>query len=162
MTNIAQATPDANQNISSPPLLVEVEKATNTIATSATGNLRIGRTGGAIDPAGCGIGDRARNAPEVTAPFNSGNLDVGDGAAANCMRALAKAEAYFSRPANLFPRGDGLTEYGSLYSPYWQARLLPNSAGEQSASLVMHGLTDFKSFGAGASASVRELLDLAK
>jgi len=104
----------------------------------------------------------ARNAPKVTTAFASGNLDVGDGTAANCMRALAKAEAYFSRPANLFPRGDGLAEYGSLYSPYWQARLLPNTSGEQSASLILHGLTDFKSFGAGASSTVSDMLNLAK
>jgi hypothetical protein len=162
VTNIAQATTTANQNISSPPLLVEVEKRTNTITTSATGRLRIGRSGGATDPAGCGIGDAARNAPKVTAPFGSGNLDVGDGAAANCMRALSKAEAYFSRPANLFPREDGLTEYGSLYSPYWQARLLPNSSDEQSASLILHGLTDFKSFGTGASSYATELISRAK
>lgn len=162
VTNIEQATTTANQNISSPPLLVEVEKRTNSIATSATGHLRIGRSDGAADPAGCGIGDTARNAPQVTAPFGSGNLDVGDGAAANCMRALSKAEAYFSRPADLFPRADHLTEYGSLYSPYWQARLLPNSSDEQSASLILHGLTDFKSFGAGASSYVTELIKHAK
>lgn len=162
VTNIEQATTTANQNISSPPLLVEVEKRTNTITTSATGRLRIGRSDGAADPAGCSIGDTARNAPKVTAPFGSGNLDVGDGAAANCMRALSKAEAYFSRPADLFPRADHLTEYGSLYSPYWQARLLPNSAEEQSASLILHGLTDFKSFGAGASSYAADLIKHAK
>lgn len=162
VTNITQASNKANQNTNSPPLLVEVEKRTNTIATSSTGSLRIGRSGGAADPAGCGIGNQARNAPKVTAAFGSGNLDVGDGAAANCMRALSKAEAYFSRPSNLFPRADGRAEYGSLYSPYWQARLLPTTAGEQSASLILHGLTDFKSFGAGASSSVNDLLKLAK
>jgi len=52
------------------------------------------------------------------------------------MRALAKAEAYFSRPAGLFPRGDGKQEYGSLYSPYWQARLVPNTAFEQIGSIL--------------------------
>jgi hypothetical protein len=56
------------------------------------------------------------------------------------MRALSKAEAYFSRPTDLFPRGDGKTEYGSLYSPYWQARLLPSSLLEQTASLLFQGL----------------------
>ena len=170
VTDVAQATDKAHQNLSSPPLVVEVEKQTKTISTSSTNSsttdgrnhLAIGRTAGAADPAGCGIGNVARNAPKVTTAFASGNLDVGDGTAANCMRALAKAEAYFSRPANLFPRGDGLAEYGSLYSPYWQARLLPNTSGEQSASLILHGLTDFKSFGAGASSTVSDMLNLAK
>lgn len=170
VTDIAQATNTAHQNLRSPPLVVEVEKQTKTISTSSTvttnsiggGHLGIGRTAGAADPAGCGPGNVARNAPRVTAAFGSGNLDVGDGAAANCMRALAKAEAYFSRPANLYPRGDGLAEYGSLYSPYWQARLLPNSSAEQSASLILHGLTDFRSFGAGASSTVSGMLNLAR
>ena len=170
VTDIAQATNTAHQNLSSPPLVVEVEKQTNTISTSSTvttnsiggGHLGIGRTAGATDPAGCDVGNVARNAPRVTAAFGSGNLDVGDGTAANCMRALAKAEAYFSRPANLFPRGDGLAEYGSLYSPYWQARLLPNNSAEQSASLILHGLTDFRNFGAGASSTVSNMLNLAR
>jgi hypothetical protein len=56
------------------------------------------------------------------------------------MRALSKAEAYFSRPADIFGRGDGKTEYGSLYSPYWQARLVPNDTLEQAASLLFQGL----------------------
>ena len=36
----------------------------------------------------------------------------------------------------LFPRGDGKTEYGSLYNPYWQARLMPNNLLEQGASIL--------------------------
>ena len=170
VTDIEQATDTAHQNLSSPPLLVEVERPTKTISTSSSvtgnsiggGRLGIGRSAGASDPAGCGVGHIARNAPKITAAFASGNLDVGDGAAANCMRALAKSEAYFSRPSNLFPREDGLAEYGSLYSPYWQARLLPNSSAEQSASLILHGLSDFRSFGSGLSSSTTELLNLAK
>ena len=160
VTNIAQATNKANQNTNSPPLIVEVEKRTNTIATSATGSLRIGRNVGDTDPAGCSIGNTARNAPIVNAAFGTGNLDVGDGSAANCMRALAKAEAYFSRPTSLFPRGDNATEYGSLYSPYWQARLLPNSSAEQSASLFLHGLTDFKKFGDSVADLCRRRLNI--
>jgi hypothetical protein len=49
---------------------------------------------------------------------------------------MAKAQAYFNRPTDLFARGDGKTEYGSLYSPYWQAHLLPNSLLEQAASML--------------------------
>jgi hypothetical protein len=170
VTDIAQATPSAHQNWSSPPLIVEIEKPTKSISTSSSvtansvggGRLGIGRAPGASDPAGCGLGNVARNAPQITAAFGSGNLDIGDGTAANCMRALAKSEAYFSRPAKLYPREDGLAEYGSLYSPYWQARLLPNNSAEQTASLAMHGLTDFRSFGSGASNAATQLLNLAK
>jgi hypothetical protein len=68
------------------------------------------------------------------------------------MRALAKAQAYFSRPTDLFPREDNKTEYGSLYSPYWQARLIPNSTAEQAASLISQGLNGFRGFGSGSTA----------
>lgn len=170
VTDIEQATVSAHQNLRSPPLLVEVERPTKTISTSSSvtlnesggGRLGIGRSNGAVDPTGCGIGNVARNAPQITAAFANGNLDLGDGSAANCMRALAKSEAYFARPNNLYPRDDGRAEYGSLYSPYWQARLLPNSSAEQSASLILHGLSDFRSFGSGLSSSASELLNLAK
>jgi len=54
------------------------------------------------------------------------------------MRSLTKAQIYFSRPPKLWSRGDGKTELGSLYSPYWQARLAPNSFIEQYASLTYH------------------------
>ena len=40
------------------------------------------------------------------------------------------------RPTTLFPRGDGKAEYGSLYSPYWQAHLLPSGIPEQAASII--------------------------
>lgn len=40
--------------------------------------------------------------------------------------ALASAEVYFERPValDMFKRGDGMREWGSLFSPYWQARLV--------------------------------------
>jgi hypothetical protein len=56
------------------------------------------------------------------------------------MRAISKAEAYFSRPKSLFPRDDDKTEWGSLYSPYWQAHLLPNSLPEQVGSILATAL----------------------
>jgi hypothetical protein len=131
------------QNLNSPAILVEIEKPSGKIATSSSGQLRIGR-GGAADPATayCSFTSSVvRNAPTVTDAFGPGNLDIGDGTASSCMRALSKAEAYFSRPADLFPRTDSASaEYGSLYSPYWQARLLPNSVTEQALSLFWQGL----------------------
>ncbi|SJZ96756.1 Putative Flp pilus-assembly TadE/G-like [Lysobacter spongiicola DSM 21749] len=43
---------------------------------------------------------------------------------------LASAEVYFERPPtlNLFRRDDGMREWGSLFSPYWQARLIETPA----------------------------------
>ena len=42
------------------------------------------------------------------------------------MSSLASAEVYFERPVTLalFRRADGKREWGSLFSPYWQARLV--------------------------------------
>ena len=61
------------------------------------------------------------------------------------LRALSSAHAFFYRPAQndsaLFTRtgwqrSDNRTEYQSLFSPYWQARLAPTSLAEQSASAL--------------------------
>lgn len=135
--DVEQGTDTAHQNWTSPAILVEVERRTGTIATAPTGNLKIGR---AADPAsrssGCDIGSTARNGRTVQTVFGSGNMDLGDGSSANCMRAIAKAEAYFSRPTDLWAREDGKTEYGSLYNPYWQARLVNESLIDKTSSLA--------------------------
>ena len=138
--NIQQASAGNNENFTSPALVVEVEKPITSIAISSskggvvTGNLGIGRAGTVADPTGCG--GSARDVQAITILFAQNNLDLGQTTNKNCMRALAKAEAYFSRPAGLFPRDDGKQEYGSLYSPYWQARLVPNTAIEQIGSIL--------------------------
>jgi len=104
-----QASSTAHQNTSGPELVIEVRKLADTIRTSTT--LSIG--GG-----------------------TGGQLYLEDGTEGNRIKAISKSQAYFSRPKTLFPRDDGKTEYGSLYSPYWQARLLPNSLLEQGASIL--------------------------
>lgn len=140
VANIQQASAGNNENFTSPALVVEVEKPITSIAISSskggvvTGNLGIGRAGTGADPTGCG--GSARDVQAITILFAQNNLDLGQTTNKNCMRALAKAEAYFSRPAGLFPRDDGKQEYGSLYSPYWQARLVPNTAIEQIGSIL--------------------------
>ena len=69
---------------------------------------------------------------------SGGQFSLTNGTQSGYMRCLTKAEAYFSRPTKLWARGDGKTELGSLYSPYWQARLMPNDFLEQYASLSYH------------------------
>jgi hypothetical protein len=102
-----------NQNIRAPAWVLEIERNSDSLKTSTTGNTY--QIGGGTD-----------GQLSLTAEMNGGK-----------MRALSKAEAYFSRPKSLFPReGDTKTEWGSLYSPYWQARLLPNSVPEQAASIL--------------------------
>ncbi|PUE51773.1 TadE/TadG family type IV pilus assembly protein [Limnohabitans sp. 2KL-51] len=140
VTNIEQGTATANQNWTSPPLLIEVERSTRTIWTSneslsALHRDTIKATHGTMK--GC---KREASVPgkRVEAVFGEGNFQLGDGASSNCMRAMAKAEAYFSRPSDLFPRADQKTEYGSLYSPYWQARLVKTTPTDQALSMAFH------------------------
>jgi hypothetical protein len=64
----------------------------------------------------------------------SSNINIGgppqlqapDQAQNNKMSALASAQVYFDRPRTLtvFRRTDDHRELGSLFSPYWQARLV--------------------------------------
>jgi hypothetical protein len=113
----ASTDPASDQNLTAPELLIEVEKPMGNITTSTSNGLKIG-------------GD------------DSGKLWLADKVPSddNVIKALSKAQAYFSRPKNLFPRPTaGETEYGSLYSPYWQVRLLPNSILEQGASILLSG-----------------------
>jgi hypothetical protein len=56
---------------------------------------------------------------------------------ADMLHAIGSAEVYFQRPA---PRSDGRTEYPSLFSPYWQARLTATSAAERQLTAASRGL----------------------
>lgn len=98
-------------NDKAPPFRIEIERESGSIATSDSPTFRIGGGSG-------------------------GQLDLEDKSAAKKMRASSKAEAYFSRPTDLFARGDSKKEYGSLYSPYWQVHLQPSSIIEQAAGVV--------------------------
>jgi len=50
---------------------------------------------------------------------------------------LAKAETYFSRPRDLWIREDGHREYGNLYNPYWQTRLIDTTDIERAAAITV-------------------------
>ncbi len=70
--------------------------------------------------------------------LSGGQLALTNGTRSGYMRSLSKAEIYFSRPKKLWARSDSKAELGSLYSPYWQARLAPNNFLEQYASMSYH------------------------
>ena len=137
VTDIEQGTDSAHQNWTSPPLLVEIERSTRTVATSyrPTPGPDIGMTSYSADQVGC-VSEVSPSGQRVEQVFREGNFKIGDGSSSNCMRAMAKAEAYFVRPAELFAREDQKTEYGSLYSPYWQARLVKTTPTEQMISMI--------------------------
>jgi len=44
---------------------------------------------------------------------------------------LSSAETYFARPKDLWLRKDGLREYGNLYNPFWQPRLVEISNSDR-------------------------------
>lgn len=64
-----------------------------------------------------------------------GQFSLTNGTQSDYMRALSKSQVYFSRPAKIWARADGQAELGSLYSPYWETRLLPNTFAEQFISM---------------------------
>ncbi|HEX8988861.1 MAG TPA: pilus assembly protein TadG-related protein [Rhodocyclaceae bacterium] len=97
-------------NDKAPAFFIEVERDSNTVATSNSGTFHIG--GG------------------------SGQLTLEDKTVDAKIRAMSKAQAYFYRPKDLFARADNKTEYGSLYSPYWQVHLVPNNLLEQAGSII--------------------------
>lgn len=53
------------------------------------------------------------------------------------MYGLSKAETYFSRPRDLWLRADTKREYGNLYNPYWQTRLIENNTAEQAVATAV-------------------------
>ena len=105
-----------NYNDVAPPWVLEIERPGAKLLTSASGGYTIGGTG----------------TGQLALPLAAG----GD----YYMRSLGRAEAYFRRPAKLFPRGDGKVEWGSTYSPYWQARLVKSGLLEQAGSILRNVL----------------------
>jgi hypothetical protein len=93
-------TPDATEG---PVFSVLIEQAMTDVKT--TSNLRMGAPPGS---------------PQVLQVA----LQAPDAAQNNKMTALASAQVYFDRPQKLFARADKERELGSLFSPYWQARLV--------------------------------------
>ena len=82
-----------------------------------------------------------------------GSPNVDEKQAKSRVSALSKGEVYFARPqrgigdwtadawaggSTLF-RTDGVKEYGSLYSPFWQARLAPTAEAEKIAAATAAG-----------------------
>ncbi|WP_426360248.1 hypothetical protein ACPUVO_08560 [Pseudocolwellia sp. HL-MZ19] len=60
--------------------------------------------------------------------------------AGNSLYGLSKAETYFSRPKDLWARADNMREYGNLYNPFWQTRLIDNNATEQATAAVLQAV----------------------
>ncbi len=65
---------------------------------------------------------------------------------------LAKSELYFARPTDdlavFFHRGDGYTETGNAFNPYWQARLIETEYADRILALLIQQKEDFVDLGA--------------
>jgi len=78
-----------------------------------------------------------------------GRLKVNEAFAGNTpkLAVIAKSELYFSRPTDRFAshffRDDGLTEVGSAFNPYWQARLVDTSYADRVVALGIQQQQDF-------------------
>lgn len=61
----------------------------------------------------------------------------------NTIYGLAKAETYFSRPNDItgWARKDGYREYGNLFNPFWQTRLIEAEDTERALAI---GLAQIK------------------
>lgn len=92
-----------------------------------------------------GIGSPA-DAVAARNGIGAGMFRVADRFAGDRMRAISKAEVYFRRPV---ARADGREEYGNLYNPYWDVRLV-SARTERLMSWGAEGLGDAAS---AASAS---------
>lgn len=81
---------------------------------------------------------------EVGSPAGSGHMN--ERLHGEQYSSMAKARVFFERPARHDPtasllwRPDGAKEYGSLFSPYWQARLVDLSVGEKAAIALAMGV----------------------
>ena len=62
---------------------------------------------------------------------------TGDETAANKMASLSSGEIYFERPSELRVGGQVKKEYGNLYNPYWQVRLIDTSSEQRLAAWVL-------------------------
>jgi hypothetical protein len=78
-----------------------------------------------------------------------GSSEMNENLEGNQLSALSKARVYFERPqrglandktGTALWRPDGAKEYGSLFSPYWQARLTDLTAKEKAALLGAMGI----------------------
>ena len=69
-----------------------------------------------------------------------GRLQLYDGALASQeTAAVARVEVFFERPDRGNGRHPGKTELGSLFNPYWQARLAPVTAAQRAAAQARQG-----------------------
>jgi hypothetical protein len=76
--------------------------------------------------------------PRGIATIEGGSEPVSPLLAANALHALSSAEVYFQRPS---ARQDRRSELPSLFSPYWQARLVPSAGTVTQSTASFRGIS---------------------
>jgi len=86
-----------------------------------------------------GGSDGVRTARDAGFAQTGSSIDIEQpgGMANNRLHAMAKAEAYFSRPDDLWHRPQGGREYGNAYNPFWQPRLTKLTATERAGAIAL-------------------------
>ena len=86
-----------------------------------------------------GGNDGVRTARDIGFAPAGSRIDVEErgGMANDRLHAMAKAEAYFSRPDDLWGRRQGGREYGNVYNPFWQPRLTKLTAAERMGAVAL-------------------------
>jgi hypothetical protein len=79
--------------------------------------------------------------------IGTGRMQLKGGANGGKLRAMASAQVYFNRPHEYAPfrrlvwgSADNKFEMGSMFSPYWQARLVETPAGDKNQLLLASAL----------------------
>jgi len=84
--------------------------------------------------------DTVRTSSNINGIGGPPDFDVPDKAISDKMTALSSAQVYFDRPRGLFDNIlDSRREMGSLFSPYWQARLVDTPCRERQLIAVSYG-----------------------
>jgi putative Flp pilus-assembly TadE/G-like protein len=113
----------------------------NPIQGSGGPNLVLGVT---LSEANFDLKNPAPGQPQANETEPEGRFKINERMANNEIHAIAKSEVYFKRPTDLsyFRRGDGQTEYGSTFNPYWNARLVETSHADRDLALFMEQQVD--------------------
>ncbi|MHB8236596.1 MAG: pilus assembly protein TadG-related protein [Acidithiobacillus ferrivorans] len=89
---------------------------------------------GTVRDSGTALGIKQNAAPQEM------SLALPQTAQGGQVRAIAKAQVYFRRPASLWQRADHHYERGNLFSPFWEARLVDLTSTDRSRYAALLGL----------------------
>lgn len=87
----------------------------------------------------------------TTSTEPSGRFALNEALADDELAVISKSELYFARPTDSlavhFHRGDGYTETGNAFNPYWQARLIETDYADRILALLIQQNEDFINLG---------------